>query len=46
MSLALLDFKIADEVLSKHLAVEYLDILTNFKSFNYNFASLCYLFNM
>ena len=44
MWLALLDFKIADEILAKHLAVEYLDILPTKKNlFPYTFEILDYL---
>jgi putative hydrolase of the HAD superfamily len=44
MWLALLDFKIADETLAKHLAVEYLDILPTKKNlFPYTFEILDYL---
>lgn len=44
MWLALLEFKIADEVLSKHLAVQYLEILPTKKNlFPYTFEILDYL---
>ncbi len=46
MWLALLDFKIADEVLAKNIAVQYLDILPTKKNlFPYTFEILDYLKN-